>query len=130
MWYVDQIFPCLTYSHFAHPLSPLLPPHSLPISFTVTTHSLAITFPSPLLTVNMDYLPEFLNVTFKPGIRTAQVTISIVNDNILEMATETVLMVLIPSQDNAKDVCVTTPETAILRIMDDDSELEKAGPSS
>ena len=59
-----------------------------------------------------------------PGSRTAQDTISIVNDNILEMATETVLMVLSPSQGNARDVCVTTPGTATLRIMEDDSELE------
>ena len=77
----------------------------------------------------MDHLPEFLNVTFKPGRRTAQVTISIVNDKILEMATETVLMVLSPTQGNAKNVCVTTPGTAILRIMYNDGELE-AGPSS
>ena len=77
----------------------------------------------------MDYLPEIVNVTFKPGRQTAQVTISIVNDNNLEMATETILMVLNPSQGNASNVCVTTPETATLRIMYDDGELE-AGPSS
>ena len=46
------------------------------------------------------------------------------DDKISEMVFETALMMLIPSQGNARDVCVTTPGTATLRIMDDDSELK------
>ena len=111
-------------SSFSLSLLSILCPQSLPISFPVTTHSLVITFPSPLLTDNVDYLPESLNLTFMPGSRTAQGNISIVDDKISEMVFETALMMLIPSQGNARDVCVTTPGTATLRIMDDDSELK------
>ena len=46
-------------------------------------------------------------------------------DNMVrEMSTETVLMVLSPSQSNVKDVCVASPGTATLNIVDDDSELK------
>ena len=72
-----------------------------------------------------DYLPESFNVTFEPGTRTATGSIVIVNDDILEMKTETALMVLSPSEGNVKDVCVATPGTATLGIIDDDSELER-----
>ena len=72
-----------------------------------------------------DYLPETFNVTFEPGSRTAAGSILIVNDDILEVKNETVLMVLSPSEGNAKDVCVGTPGSATLRIIDDDSELER-----
>ena len=76
-----------------------------------------------------DYVPESLNVTFEPGSQTAQGRISIVDNDVLEMKSETALMVLTPSQGNPKDVCVATPGTATLRIIDDDSELETE-PSS
>ena len=71
-----------------------------------------------------NYLNESFNVTFEPGSRTATGSIVIVNDDILEMKTETALMVLSPSEGNAKDICVATPGTATLGIIDDDSELE------
>ena len=64
-------------------------------------------------------------MTFEPGSRTATGSIGIVNDDILEMKAETVLMVLSPSERNVKDVCVATPGTATLGIIDDDSELER-----
>ena len=72
-----------------------------------------------------DYLPESFNVTFEPSTRSATSSIVIVNDDILEMKTETALMVLSPSEGNVKDVCVATPGTATLGIIDDDSELER-----
>ena len=75
--------------------------------------------------MHTDYLNESFNVTFEPGSRTATGSILIVNDDVLEMKNETALMVLSPSEGNAKDVCVATPGTATLRIIDDDSELER-----
>lgn len=77
-----------------------------------------------LLTVGQDYLPASLNLTFTPGSRTARGNVSIVDNVIREMATETVLMMLSPSQGNVKDICVAAPGTATLNIVDDDSELK------
>ena len=83
-------------------------------------------FSSPLLTLNThadgsDYVGGTFSVTFPAGVNVASFNVSIINDNIAELAESFTLYLEIPPASAAMGVMKVSPDTATVNIMDDES---------
>ena len=82
--------------------------------------------PSPRLlpinshVVGSDYVGESFSVTFPAGVNVMSFNVSIINDNIAELAESFTLAPEIPAASAAMGVTKGSPDTATVNIMDDE----------
>ena len=77
-------------------------------------------FPFNLLTGSSDYEGESFSVTFPAGVNVTSFDVSIINDNIDELAESFTLDLVIPPASAAMGVIAESPDTATVNIIDDD----------
>ena len=83
-------------------------------------------FPFNTLIDGSDYVGGSLSVTFPAGVNVMSFNVSIINDNIAELAESFTLDLVIPAASAAMGVIAGSPDTATVNIMDDEGELNSS----